>query len=77
MNNEQIRETIDDIFLDTERIESLNEIIREIGDEYASQDVHLSNKIYTLTYCINELLKATNEKIQSLYPNVSDEEKDQ
>lgn len=77
MNNEQIRETLDDIFLDTERIESLNEIIREIGDEYASQDVHLSNKIYTLTYCINELLKATNEKIQSLYPNVSDEEKDQ
>lgn len=77
MNNEQIRDTIDDIFLDTERIESLNEIIREIGDEYASQDVHLSNKIYTLTYCINELLKATNEKIQSLYPNVSDEEKDQ
>ncbi len=77
MNNEQIRETIDDIFLDTERIESLNEIIREIGDEYAHKDVHLSNKIYTLTYCINELLKATNEKIQSLYPNVSDEEKDQ
>ena len=42
-----------------------------------SQDVHLSNKIYTLTYCINEILKATNKKIDSIYPNLSDEEKDQ
>ena len=77
MSNEQLREILDEVFLDTERIESLNDIIREIGDEYASQDVHLSNKIYTLTYCINEILKATNKKIDSIYPNVSDEEKDQ
>ena len=77
MEKEQLKEILDDISLDTERIESLNDIIREIGDEYAHKDVHLSNKIYTLTYCINELLKATNDKIQSLYPNVSDEEKDQ
>ena len=77
MTDEQIRDTLDDIFLDTERIESLTNIIREIGDEYAHKDVYLSNKIYTLTYCINEIVKATNEKIQSLYPNVSDEENDQ
>lgn len=77
MEKEQLKEILDDISLDTERIESLNDIIREIGDEYASQDVHLSNKIYTLTYCINEIVQATNKKIERIYTNVSDEEKDQ
>lgn len=77
MSNEQLKDILDEVFLDTERIESLNDIIREIGDEYAHKDVHLSNKIYTLTYCINEILKATNKKIDSIYPNLSDEEKDQ
>lgn len=77
MEKEQLKEILDDISLDTERIESLNDIIREIGDEYAHKDVHLSNKIYTLTYCINEIVQATNKKIESIYTNVSDEEKDQ
>lgn len=64
---------LDDILLDTNRIESLNNIFSEIGDDLAGKDNYLADKLYSLSYCINELLKATNEKINKLYPNVSDD----
>ena len=75
MNNQNKREILDDILLDTDRIESLNDIISEIGDDLASSDMYIANKLYSLTYCIKELLKATNDKINILYPNVSDDTK--
>ena len=58
---------------DTNRIESLNNIFSEIGDDLAGKDNYLADKLYSLSYCINELLKATNEKINKLYPSVSDD----
>lgn len=64
---------LDDILLDTNRIESLNNIFSEIGDDLAGKDNYLADKSYSLSYCINELLKAINEKINKLYPNVSDD----
>lgn len=64
---------LDDILLDTNRIESLNNIFSEIGDDLAGKDNYLADKLYSLSYCINELLKATNEKINKLYPSVSDD----
>lgn len=64
---------LDDVLLDTNRIESLNNIFSEIGDDLAGKDNYLADKLYSLSYCINELLKATNEKINKLYPNVSDD----
>lgn len=64
---------LDDILLDTNRIESLNNIFSEIGDDLTGKDNYLADKLYSLSYCINELLKATNEKINKLYPSVSDD----
>lgn len=76
MNKSDKRELLDNILLDTDRIESLNDIISEIGDDLASSNTYLANKIYSLCYCIKELLKATNNKINILYPNVSDDTKE-
>lgn len=73
MNKQDKRQLLDDILLDTDRIESLNNIFSEIGDDLASSNPYLANKLYSLSYCINELLKATNNKINKLYPNVSDD----
>ena len=75
MNKEQKLSLLDEALLNTDRIESLNNIFYEIGDDLASKDKYLANKIYSLSYCINELIKATNEKITKLYPNVSDDTK--
>ena len=75
MNKEDKRQVLDDILLDTERIESLNDIFSEIADDLASYDKYNANKLYSLSYCIKELLNATNNKINKLYPNVSDEAK--
>lgn len=75
MNKEDKRQVLDDILLDTERIESLNDIFSEIADDLASHDKYNANKLYSLSYCIKELLNATNNKINKLYPNVSDEAK--
>ena len=61
--------------LHTNRIESLNNIFSEIGDDLVGKDNYIADKLYSLSYCINELLKATNEKIKKMYPNVSDETK--
>lgn len=75
MNKQSNKDILDTIYLDLERIESLNNIFSEIGDDQASKNTYLANKLYSLSYCINELLKATNNKINILYPNVSDETK--
>ena len=75
MTKQDKRELLDNVLLDTDRIESLNNIFSEIGDDLATKDKYLANKLYSLSYCINELLKATNEKINKLYPNVSDDTK--
>lgn len=76
MNKSDKRQLLDDILLDTDRIESLNDIISEIGDDLASNNKYIANKLYSLTYCVKELLKATNDKINILYPNVSDDAKE-
>ena len=73
MSKEDKRQLLDDVLLDTNRIESLNNIINEIGDDLAGKDNYLADKIYSLSYCINELLKATNDKITTLYTNVSND----
>ena len=75
MTKQDKRELLDNVLLDTDRIESLNNIFSEIGDDLVGKDNYIANKLYSLSYCINELLKATNEKIKKLYPNVSDETK--
>jgi len=73
MSKQDKRQLLDDVLLDTNRIESLNNIINEIGDDLAGKDNYLADKIYSLSYCINELLKATNDKITTLYTNVSND----
>lgn len=75
MTKQDKRELLDNILLNTDRIESLNDIFSEIGDDLASINPYIANKLYSLSYCIKELLKATNQKINILYPNVSDETK--
>lgn len=75
MTKQDKRELLDNVLLDTNRIESLNNIFSEIGDDLVGKDNYISDKLYSLSYCINELLKATNEKIKKMYPNVSDETK--
>lgn len=73
MTKQDKRELLDNVLLDTDRIESLNNIFSEIGDDLVGKDNYIANKLYSLSYCINELLKATNNKINKLYPNVSDD----
>lgn len=75
MTKQDKRELLDNVLLDTNRIESLNNIFSEIGDDLVGKDNYIADKLYSLSYCINELLKATNEKIKKMYPNVSDETK--
>lgn len=76
MSKQDKRDLLDNILLDTDRIESLNDIFSEIGDDLASTNPYIANKLYSLSYCIKELLKATNNKINILYHNVSDDAKE-
>lgn len=75
MTKQDKRELLDNVLLDTDRIESLNNIFSEIGDDLVGKDNYIAQKLYSLSYCINELLKATTKKINKLYPNVSDDTK--
>lgn len=70
------RDLLDNILLDIDRIETLNDIFSEIGDDIASTDLYMANKLYSLSYCIKVLLKATDDKINILYSSVLDDAKE-
>jgi hypothetical protein len=60
-----IQDVLNDIDLNLERIESLNNIIgltTEDLDDYENQ-----NKLYSLVYANNLLLKETNEKMNIIH----------
>ena len=67
-----IRTILDDIMLDTERIESLNGIFNEVADDIVSKDKYLATRLYSVSYCSDLLVKSINEKIDKLYKLASD-----
>lgn len=73
MNNQNKREILDDILLDTDRVESLNGLISEIADKLASSECYIATQLYSLSYCSDLLIKSINEKINTLYPNLFNE----
>lgn len=69
---EIITTKLDDIFLDTDRIKSLNGIFNEIGDNISGKNNYLASKIYSVSYCSDLLLKNINDKLEELYKIASD-----
>lgn len=67
-----IRTILDDIMLDTDRIESLNGIFSEIADDIVGKDNYLATRLYSVSYCSDLLVKSINEKIDKLYKLASD-----
>lgn len=63
---------LDDIFLETDRIKSLNGIFNEIGDNISGKNNYLASKIYSVSYCSDLLLKNINDKLEELYKIASD-----
>lgn len=69
---DEIRTILDDVMLDTDRIESLNGIFSEIADNIVSKDNYLATRIYSVSYCSDLLVKSINEKLNKLYKLASD-----
>ena len=67
-----IRTILDDVMLDTDRIESLNGIFSEVADDIVSKDNYLATRLYSVSYCSDLLVKSINEKMNNLYKLVSD-----
>ena len=67
-----IRTILDDVMLDTDRIESLNGIFSEVADDIVSKDNYLETRLYSVSYCSDLLVKSINEKMNKLYKLVSD-----
>lgn len=60
-----IRTILDDIILDTDKIESLNGIFSEVADDIVGKDNYLATRLYSVSYCSDLLVKSINEKIES------------
>lgn len=67
-----IRTILDDILLDTDRIESFNGIFSEVAGDITSEDNYLATRLYSVSYCSDLLVKSINEKIDKLYKLASD-----
>lgn len=67
-----IRTILDDIMLDTDRIESLNGIFSEVADDIVSKDNYLATRLYSASYCSDTIIKSINEKLERLYKIASD-----
>ena len=72
MNKEQKHDLLDNIQLNTERIESLNNIYGDIATNEID-DTYISCQLQSLSYAINKLLEEINQNVNALYPNVSDD----
>lgn len=57
-----IQDKLDEINLNTDHIESLNNIMFDLIDRV--QDTDLASKFYALNHSIDSLLKETNQKTQ-------------
>ena len=73
MNKEQKHDLLDNIQLNTERIESLNNIYGDIATNSITDDTYISCQLQSLSYAINKLLEEINQNVNALYPNVSDD----
>ena len=74
MNNENksllIREQLDDVLLDIDRVESLNGLFNKLADDM--DNTNQANRIYSLSYANDMLLKSMQDKIDTVYKIIND-----
>ena len=61
---ESLQDILNDIDLNIERVETLNDLIQLTTDEL--EDVEHQNKIYSLVYANNLILKETDKKMNQI-----------
>ena len=65
-----LKDKLDDVLLDIDRIESLNGLLNRVADDM--DNTNQANKVYSLSYANDMLLKSMQDKIDTVYKIIND-----
>lgn len=65
-----LKDKLDDVLLDIDRIESLNDLLNRVADDM--DNTNQANKVYSLSYANDMLLKSMQDKIDTVYKIIND-----
>lgn len=65
-----IKDQLDNILVDIDRIESLNGLLNRVADDM--DNTNQANKVYSLSYANDMLLKSMQDKIDTVYKIIND-----
>ena len=65
-----IKDQLDEVLLDIDRIESLNGLLNRVADDM--DNTNQANKVYSLSYANDMLLKSMQDKIDTVYKIIND-----
>lgn len=65
-----LKDKLDDVLLDIDRIESLNGLLNRVADDM--DNTNQANRVYSLSYANDMLLKSMQDKIDTVYKIIND-----
>lgn len=65
-----LKDKLDNVLLDIDRIESLNGLLNRVAEDM--DNTNQANKVYSLSYANDMLLKSMQDKIDTVYKIIND-----
>lgn len=65
-----LKDKLDDVLLDIDRIESLNGLLNRVADDM--DNTNQANRVYSLSYANDMILKSMQDKIDTVYKIIND-----
>lgn len=65
-----LKDKLADVLLDIDRIESLNGLLNRVADDM--DNTNQANRVYSLSYANDMLLKSMQDKIDTVYKIIND-----
>ena len=65
-----LKDKLDDVLLDIDRIESLNDLLNRVADDM--DNTNQANRVYSLSYANDMILKSMQDKIDTVYKIIND-----